>query len=179
MAKARPGHLNFSSAGVGSGSHFAAELFKSMAAVDVVHVPFKGIPEALTETVTGRVQFFMAPIANAVNLTKDGRLLALGVSSAQRDSLVPEVPTISEAGVPGYDSILWFGLLTSSKVPRPVIAKLNREIARYLRDPDAKTRWAPIGLDPRPTTPEAFDKLIADDMATFTRLARAGNIKAD
>jgi tripartite-type tricarboxylate transporter receptor subunit TctC len=179
LARARPGHLNFSSAGVGSGTHFAAELFKSMAAVDVVHVPFKGIPEALTETVTGRVQFFMAPIANAVNLTKDGRLLALGVSSAQRDALVPEVPTIAEAGVPGYDSILWFGLLTSSKVPRPVIAKLNREIARYLRDPDAKTRWAPIGLDPRPTTPEEFDQLIADDIATFTRLARAGNIKAD
>ena len=179
MAKARPGHLNFSSAGVGSGTHFAGELFKSMAAVDVVHVPFKGIPEALTETVTGRVQFFMAPIANAVNLAKDGRLLALGVSSTQRDALVPEVPTIAEAGVPGYDSILWFGLLTSSKVPRPVIGKLNREIARYLRDPDAKTRWAPIGLDPRPTTPEAFDKLITDDMATFTRLARAGNIKAD
>jgi len=121
----------------------------------------------------------MAPIANAVNLTKDGRLLALGVSSLQRDALVPDVPTIAEAGVPGYDSILWFGLLTSSKVPRPVIAKLNREAARALRDPDAKARWAPIGLDPRPTAPEEFDRLIADDTATFTRLARAGNIKAE
>ena len=179
MAKAKPGQLNFSSAGVGSGTHFAGELFKSMAAVDVVHVPFKGIPEALTETVTGRVQFFMAPIANAVNLVKDGKLLALGVSSTQRDPLVPDVPTVAEAGVPGYDSILWFGLLTSSKTPRPVIAKLNREVSRILSDPDVKARWTPIGLDPRPTTPEAFDKLIADDMATFTRLARAGNIKAE
>jgi tripartite-type tricarboxylate transporter receptor subunit TctC len=179
MAKARPGHLNFSSAGVGSGTHFAAELFKSMAGVDVVHVPFKGIPEALTETVTGRVQFSMAPIANGVNLVKDGRLLALGVSSARRDALLPEVPTIAEAGVPGYDSILWFGLLASSRTPRPLIAKLNRETARFLHDPDAKTRWAPIGLEPRPTTPEEFDKLIADDIATFTRLARAGNIRAE
>ena len=179
MAKAKPGQLNFSSAGVGSGTHFAGELFKSMAAVDVVHVPFKGIPEALTETVTGRVQFFMAPIANAVNLVKDGKLLALGVSSTQRDPLVPDVPTVAEAGVPGYDSILWFGLLTSSKTPRPVIAKLNREVSRILSDPDVKARWTPIGLDPRPTTPEAFDKLIADDIATFTRLARAGNIKAE
>jgi tripartite-type tricarboxylate transporter receptor subunit TctC len=179
MAKARPGHLNFASAGVGSGTHFAGELFKSMAAVDVVHVPFKGIPEALTETVTGRVQFFMAPIANGVNLVKDGRLVALGVSSAQRDALVPEVPTIAEAGVPGYDSILWFGLLTSSRTPRPVVAKLNREIARILSDPEVKSRWAPIGLDPRPTTPEAFDKLIADDIATFTRLAKAGSIRAE
>ena len=179
MAKAKPGQLNFSSAGVGSGTHFAGELFKGMAAVDVVHVPFKGIPEALTETVTGRVQFFMAPIANAVNLVKDGKLLALGVSSTQRDPLVPDVPTVAEAGVPGYDSILWFGLLTSSKTPRPVIAKLNREVSRILSDPDVKARWTPIGLDPRPTTPEAFDKLIADDIATFTRLARAGNIKAE
>ena len=179
MAKARPGHLNFSSSGVGSGTHFAAELFKSMAAVDVVHIPFKGIPEALTETVTGRVQFFMAPIANGMNLVKDGRLLALGVSSAERDALMLDVPTIAEAGVPGYESILWFGLLASSRTPRPVIAKLNREIVRFLHDPEAKARWAPIGLDPRPTTPEAFDKLIADDIATFTRLARAGNIRAD
>jgi tripartite-type tricarboxylate transporter receptor subunit TctC len=179
MAKARPGHLNFSSAGVGSGTHFAGELFKSMAAVDVVHVPFKGIPEALTETVTGRVQFFMAPIANAMNLVKDGRLLALGVSSTSRDPLLPDVPTVAEAGVPGYDSILWFGLLTSSRTPRPVIAKLNREAARALRDEEAKTRWAAIGLEPRPTAPEEFDRLIAADTVTFTRLARAGNIRAD
>jgi len=179
MAKARPGHLNFSSAGVGSGTHFAAELFKSMAGVDVVHVPFKGIPEALTETVTGRVQFFMAPIANGMNLVKDGRLLALGVSSAQRDVLLPDVPTIAEAGVPGYDSILWFGLLASARTPRPVIAKLNREIVRFLQEPEARARWAPIGLEPRPTTPEAFDRLIAEDIATFTRLARAGNIQAE
>ena len=179
MAKARPGQLNFSSAGVGSGTHFAGELFKSMAAVDVVHVPFKGIPEALTETVTGRVQFFMAPIANAVNLVKDGRLAALGVSSATRDALVPDVPTIAEAGVPGYDSILWFGLLTSSKTPRAVITKLNREITRILSDAEVKARWAPLGLEPRPTTPAEFDQLIADDIATFTRLARAGNIRAE
>jgi tripartite-type tricarboxylate transporter receptor subunit TctC len=179
MARARPGQLNFASAGVGSGTHFAAELFKSLAAVDVVHVPLKGIPEALTETVTGRVQFFMSPIANAVNLTRDGRLLALGVSSAERDALVPEVPTIAEAGVPGYESLLWFGLLTSAGVPRPIVAKLNREITHILAEPEARQRWVPMGLNPQPTTPEGFDRMIADDIATFTRLARAGNIKAD
>src|SRR5437879_4699593 len=129
-ARAKPGSLNFSSAGVGSGTHFAGEMFKAMAAIDVVHVPFKGIPEALTETLTARVQFFMAPIANAVGQVKEGKLAGLGVSSAERDPLLPEVPTIAEAGVPGYESILWFGLLSSSAVPRPVIAKLNREIVR-------------------------------------------------
>ncbi len=179
MAKAKPGQLNFSSAGVGSGTHFAGELFKSMAALDVVHVPYKGIPEALTETLSGRVHFFMAPIANAVNLVKEGKLTALGVSSAQRDALVPEVPTIAEAGVPGYDSILWFGLLTTGNTPRPLVAKLNREIARILGDPEVRARWTPIGLEPRPTTPAEFDRLIADDIATFTRLARAASIKAD
>src|SRR5262252_9032179 len=111
LAKAKPGQLNFASAGVGSGTHFAGEIFKAMAGIDVVHVPFKGIPEALTEVLTGRVQFFMAPIANSVAQVKDGRLVGLGVSSLARDPLLPDVPTIDEAGVRGYQSELWFGLL--------------------------------------------------------------------
>ena len=177
-ARAKPGQLNFSSAGVGSGTHFAGELLKSMAKIDVVHIPFKGIPEAMTETITGRAQFFMSPIASAVGLVREGRLTGLGVSSLKRDALLPDVPTIAESGVPGYDSILWFGLLTSSKTPRPLISTLNRDITRILGDADAKKRWAPIGLDPAPTTAAEFDKIIAADIATFTRLAKAGNIKA-
>lgn len=179
QAKARPGQLNFSSAGVGSGSHFAAEQFKSMAGVDVVHIPFKGIPEALTEAMSGRVQFFVAPIANAVNLVKEGKVLGLGVSSPKRDPLLPDVPTIAEAGVPGYHSELWFGLLTSSKVPRPVINKLNQEVRRILSEPELRTRWSALGLEPSPTTPAEFDKLIGAEIATFTKLAKAGNIRAE
>ena len=178
-AKARPGQLNFSSAGVGSGTHFAAEIFKAMAAIDVVHIPFKGIPEALSETLTGRVQFFMAPIANSVNQVKDGRLLGLGVSSLKRDPLLPEVPTLDEAGVAGYQTELWFGLLTAAAVPRAIVGRLNREIVRVLSDPEAAQRWAPIGIEPRPTTPEEFDRIIRDEVAVFTRIARAGNIRAD
>ncbi|MGZ8155502.1 MAG: tripartite tricarboxylate transporter substrate binding protein [Burkholderiales bacterium] len=179
MAKSKPGELNFSSAGVGSGTHFAGELLKSMAAIEVTHVPYKGIPEALTDAMTGRVHFFMSPIANAVNLVKEGKLRALGVSSKARDPLVPNVPTIAEAGVPGYESILWFGLLTSSKTPRVLITKLNAEITRILREPEVRTRWLPIGLEPQPTTPAEFDRIVADDARTFTKLARAGNIKAE
>ena len=179
LAKAKPGQLNFSSAGVGSGTHFAGEQLKSMAAINVMHVPFKGIPEALTETMSGRVQFFMAPIANAVNLVKEGKLAALGVTSLQRDPLVPDVPTVSEAGVPGYQSRLWFGLLTSRHTPRAIVARLNGEITRILRAPELRSRWAPIGLDPEPTTPEQFDKLVIDEIAVFTSIARAANIKAD
>jgi tripartite-type tricarboxylate transporter receptor subunit TctC len=179
LAKAKPGQLNFASAGVGSGTHFAGEMLKAMAAIDVVHVPFKGIPESLTETVTGRVQFFMAPIANAVNLVRDGKLSGLAVSSAKRDLLLPDIPTIAESGVPGYESILWFGLLTSSGVPRPVVNRLNAEIAQILRGSDTYERFAPIGMTPRPMSPEAFDELIRNDIAVFSRIAREANIKAE
>jgi len=128
---------------------------------------------------TGRVQFFMAPIANAVNQVKEGKLAGLGVSSLERDPLLPEVPTVAEAGVPGYRTELWFGLLASAAVPRPIVEKLNREITRILSDADARARWTPIGLEPRPTTPEGFDKLVRDDTATFARIAREAGIKAD
>jgi tripartite-type tricarboxylate transporter receptor subunit TctC len=178
-AKAKPGQLNFASAGVGSGTHFAGEMFKSMAGIDVVHVPFKGIPESLTETVTGRVQFFMAPMANGVNLVREGKVDGLAVSSAKRDPLLPDVPTVAEAGVPGYESILWFGLLTGSGVPRPIVNKLNGEIVRILGDEETRKRFAPIGMTPRPMSPETFDRAIRDDVAIFSRIAREANIKAE
>jgi len=178
MAKTRPGQINFSSAGVGSGTHFAGEIFKAMAAIDVVHVPFKGIPDALGETVAGRVQFFMAPIANAVSLVRDGRVIGLGVSSKVRDALVPEVPTIDEAGVPGYEQELWFGILGPAGMARPIMARLNSEIGRILGDAETKARWAPIGIEPRPTTPQQFDRLIAGEIALYTKIARAANITA-
>jgi len=178
-AKAKPGTINFSSAGVGSGTHFAAEVFKAMAAIDVVHVPFKGIPDALGETVAGRVQFFMAPIANGVNLVRDGKLVGLGVSSKRRDALLPDVPTIDESGVPGYEQELWFGILGPAGMPRPVMAKLNAEISRVLSDPDTSRRWAPIGIEPRPTTPQQFDQIIAAEVALYTRIARAANITSE
>jgi len=178
-AKAKPGTINFSSAGVGSGTHFAAEVFKAMAAIDVVHVPFKGIPDALGETVAGRVQFFMAPIANGVNLVRDGKLVGLGVSSKSRDALLPDVPTIDESGVPGYEQELWFGILGPAGIPRPVMAKLNTEIGRVLSDPDTQKRWSPIGIEPRPTTPQQFDQLIAAETALYTRIARAAKITSE
>jgi tripartite-type tricarboxylate transporter receptor subunit TctC len=179
QAKAKPGQLNFSSAGVGSGTHFAAEILKARAAIDVVHVPFKGIPEALSETMTGRVQFFMAPIANAVGPLKDGRLIALAVSSRERDALLPQVPTVEEAGVPGYESTLWFGLLTSAAVPRALIEKISADAGKVLGSAATRERWLPIGIEPRPTTPAAFDQLLAEEIKVFTQIARAANIRAE
>ena len=179
VAKAKPGQLNFSSAGVGSGTHFAAEQFKAAAALNIVHVPYKGIPEALTETISGRVHLFMAPIANAINMVKEGRVVGLGVSSPKRDALLPDMPTLAEGGLPGFQAFLWFGLLTSAQTPKPLVAKLNTDIRRILTDADVKSRWLPIGLDPQPTTPQEFDKIVADEITAFTVIARAANIKAE
>lgn len=178
LAKAKPGQVNFASAGIGSATHFSAELFKSMAAIDVTHVPYKGTPEALTDTLTGRVQYFLSPLAVALPTIKDGKLLALGVSTAKRASALPEVPTIAEAGVPGYNWGTWFGMLAPAKTPRSVVDKLNREITRILILPDVRERWASIGAEPIPSTPAQFDKLIAEQVANLTKLARAANIKA-
>lgn len=179
LAKQKPGALNFSSAGTGSGTHFATEIFKAMAGIDVVHVPNKGIPEALTEVLGGRVQFFFAPISNAVAPVRERKVLALGVSSLERDPLLPDVPSIAEVAVPKYETDLWFGLLTAAAVPKPVIAKLNREITRILEEPATKERWAPIGLQARPGPPEQFDRKIRRDVETFTRIARSAGIRAE
>jgi tripartite-type tricarboxylate transporter receptor subunit TctC len=177
--KSKPGAFNFSSAGVGSGTHFAAEILKARAAIDVVHVPFKGIPEALSETVTGRVQFFMAPIANAMGPVKDGRLLPLAVSSRERDPLLPQVPTIEEAGVAGYESTLWFGLLTSAATPRAIVERISADVGKVLAGPATRERWQPIGIEPRPTTPAQFDDLVRNETKLFSEIARAANIKAE
>jgi tripartite-type tricarboxylate transporter receptor subunit TctC len=114
-----------------------------------------------------------------VSLVREGKLTGLAVSSAKRDILLPDTPTVAEAGVPGYESILWFGLLTSSGVPRPIVNKLNAEIARILRSSDAYERFSPIGMTPRPMSPEEFDALIRNDVAVFSKIAREANIKAE
>ena len=179
LAKSKPGALNFASAGIGSATHFSAEMLKSMAAIDVVHVPFKGIPEALADTMTGRVHYFLSPLAIALPIIKEGKVMALGVTTAKRSSVLPDVPTIAEAGVPGYRWDTWFGLLAPAKTPRPLIVRLNREITRILDLPDVRGRWAALGAESVPIAPEQFDQLIAEQTATFARLARAAGIKAN
>ena len=179
LAKAKPGQLMFSSGGVGSGTHFAAELFKSLAAIDVGHVPFKGIPEALTEAMTGRVQFTMSPVSNVLPQAKAGKLIALAVAPASRIAVLPDVPTLAEAGVAGYRWDTWFGLLAPAKTPRAVVKKLNQEVARILVQPDVKERWNAMGAEPIPIAPDAFDRYISEQVALIARLAAAANIKAE
>ena len=180
LARSKPGQLNFASAGVGSATHFSAELFKNLARIDVVHVPYKGIPEALTDTMTGRVQYFISPLNLVLPFIKEGKVLALGVSTPkQRVSMLPDVPTIAESGLPGYEWSLWYGFLAPAKTSRPLIVKLNREITRILALPEMRQRWSALGAESAPMTAEQFDRFIAEQVEIFTKLARSAGIKTN
>ena len=177
MAKAKPGALNFGSAGTGSGTHFAAEVFKDAAKIDVVHVPYKGIPEAMNDTMTNRVQFFMAPLPSSAPLVRDGRLVALGVTAPKRVSMYPNVPTLAESGLPGFVFDSWGGLLAPAKTPRAIIDRLNREVTAALNSPDIQSRMRALGAEPAPSTPQAFDQKIAKELREIAAIAKRAGIK--
>jgi tripartite-type tricarboxylate transporter receptor subunit TctC len=179
LAKAKPGQLNFASAGKGSGSHFAVELLKSQAGIDMVHVPYKGIPEALTETTAGRVQVFIAPYASAINLVKEGKALAIAVTSTKRVPEMPDLPTVAEANLPAYEWVFWYGLLAPAKTPKAILDKINAEVVNILKQPEVRQRFAPLGISPITNSPDEFDRLIANEIAAFNRLAKAANIKPE
>jgi tripartite-type tricarboxylate transporter receptor subunit TctC len=179
QAKARPGQLNFASAGVGSATHFAMEIFKSQAGIDIVHVPYKGVPEATTDTMTGRVQLFVSPLTNAIPHVQGGKLVPLGVTTAFRSDLLPAVPAIADAGLPGYRAESWHGLLVPARTPRAIVAKLHAEVVRVLQEPDAREQFAKLGLVSPPTAPEEFDRFIRGEIATYRDVVRRANIKAD
>jgi len=176
LAKAKPGQLNFSSAGRGSSTHFAAEMFKQTAGIDVVHVPHRGIPEALTDTMTGRVQFFMAPFASAGTMIKEGRLRALGVTTAQRSRAYPDIPTLSESGLPGFRYDSWGAMFAPARTPRAIIERLNREIITVLRHPETGQRLMALGVEAAPTTPAQLDRFIVEQVAEMIQLARKAGI---
>ena len=179
LIRAKPGAYNYSSPGIGSANHLGAELFKSVAKIDVAHVPFKGIPEALTAAMTNTVLFNLSPIVNVLPLAKSGRVVALAASTSKRAAAMPELPTIAEAGVPGYVFDPWFGLLTKAKTPRPVITKLNREVVRILGLPDVREKLLALGAEPAPMAPEAFDAHVRAEIAKFSKIVREANIKVE
>ena len=179
LVRSRPGAFNYSSPGIGSANHLAGELFKSVAKIDVAHVPFKGIPEALTAPLQGAVLFNFSPIVNVLPLAKGGKLVALATSTGKRAAAMPELPTIAEAGVPGYVFDPWFGLLTTARTPRPVVAKLNREVTRILGLPDVKERLLALGAEPTPITPEQFDAHVRSEVAKFRKIIQDANIRVD
>ncbi len=180
MAKAKPGQLLYSSGGIGSGVHFSAELFNNLTAIEVRHVPFKGIPEAFTEAITGRVQYTFSPVSSVLPFMKDGKVIALGVTTATRAAAMPNVPTLAEAGVAGYRWDPWFGVLAPAKTPRPIVNKLNAEIRRIVGLPDVKERWDAMGAEVAPPmSPDEIDRYLAEQVALVAKLAKAANIKPE
>lgn len=172
-ARAKPGQLNYASAGVGSATHVNAEKFRSMANIQVTHIPFKGTPETIVETSSGRVDFMFTPVLASLPTIRDGRLRALAVSTAKRSSSMPDVPTVAEAGMPGFAFDFWIGMLAPSKTPRAVVSKLNAEIAKALAQPEVKERMAKLGAESMPMSPEQFDSYIKDEFNTLGAVMKA------
>ncbi len=177
-AKARPGQLNYASAGNGSATHMNAEKFRFQAGIDAVHVPFKGTPEAMTEVSAGRLDWFFAPLASALPLIRDGRLTALAVSTPRRTPALPDVPTTVEAGVPGSEYLFWVGMLVPAKTPRDIVTRLNDEAIRALNTPEVRERFATVGADMFTMKPDEFDAFIRSEVDGAAKIAKAANLKA-
>jgi tripartite-type tricarboxylate transporter receptor subunit TctC len=178
LAKQKSGVL-FASAGVGSGTHLSAEQFRFQAGIDVTHVPYKGAPEALTDTMAGRTQFFFAPFNSALSLVKDGRLRAIAVTSAQRAPQLPNVPTIAESGVPGYEFDIWYGLIGPAKLPRPLVDALAAQVARILEIAEVRERFFAQGAQARAMKPQEFDRFIALEVARLGKTVKASGAKPE
>jgi tripartite-type tricarboxylate transporter receptor subunit TctC len=172
-AKAKPGQLNYASAGRGSATHVNAEKFRTATGIEVTHVPFKGTPETIVETISGRVDFMFTPILASIPNIRDNRLRALAVSTAKRSSILPDVPTVAEAGVPGFVFDFWIGLLAPAKTPRDIVTKLNQEVAKALAMPDVKERMAKLGAESMIMTPEQFDAYIKEEYTTLGAVMKA------
>jgi tripartite-type tricarboxylate transporter receptor subunit TctC len=179
LAKVKPGTLNYASSGPGTPYHMAAELFKAMAGVDIVHVPYKGSSGARTDILGGQVQMMFDAITTMAPIVRAGKLKALGSSGKERSSVLPDVPTLAEAGVPGYEAVIWLGILAPAGTPRAIVEKLNGEITKIVSAPDMKESWARQGAVPMTMTTDAFAKYIRDDIEKWARIVKISGAKAD
>ena len=178
MAKAKPGELNFGSAGIGASSHIAGEAFKAAAGINVVHVPFKLLSDVFTEMISGRVHLYMFPLPAVMPMLKDGKLHVLAVGTTQRVPSLPGVPTIAESGLPGFQSQSWFGVVAPVKTPPAVVQQLNKDIVAILQQADTKERFLRQGADAVITTPEEFQKLMQFEFAKYKKLVKDAGISA-
>jgi tripartite-type tricarboxylate transporter receptor subunit TctC len=179
LARARAGKLNYASGGTGTTSHLAGEMFKSMTKVDIVHVPYKGVGPAVTDLLGGQVQMMFAIAQGAMPLVKAGKLKALAVSGAKRSPAAPELPTVSEAGVPGYEFISWNAIHVPAGTPRAVIGAIHGAVAKVLAQPDVKERMFGLGLEVTSGTPEALAALVKSDIVKWTKVIREAGVKVD
>lgn len=175
--KQKPGQFNFAAAGTGSGTHINGEKFKLAAGIDVVHIPYKGTPEALTDTMAGRVTYFLSPISAALPLVRDGKLVALAVSTAKRSSVLPNVPTIAETGLSGFDYSLWVGVFAPAGTPLDVVDRIARDLSAAAQAPDVKERLASLGTEPMPMTPLEFKQFVDSEILESSKVIKAAGIK--
>jgi tripartite-type tricarboxylate transporter receptor subunit TctC len=178
-AKARPGQVTYGSSGIGGASHMTTEKFRTAAGFEGVHVPYRGAPEAVTDVLTGRIDFTTSPLAAALQLIQDGKLVALATPAKSRTSLLPDVPTMAEAGLPSASYESWVGVLAPKGTPREIVDRLNREIVKALQLSELRAQYAATSSDVRLSTPEEFDALIKDEVASNKALAIAAGIKAN
>lgn len=176
LARARPGQLNFGSGGTGNSTHLAAEYFKSLAKIDIVHVPYKGSGPGIIDLIGGQIQLMFANITAVLPHIKTGRLRALAASGGARSLAMPDLPTVVEAGVPGYVVTSWFGLVAPARTPQEVIAKLNVALNSVMRERDMLDRLASEGAEPAPSRPDEFARLIASEVATWARVIKAAGV---
>jgi len=172
FAKARPGNIDYASGGSGGSPHLAMELFKSMTGTDFVHVAYKGVGPALVDVLAGQVQVFFANAAPALPNIKAGRLRALGTSGAKRSAVSPEIPTVAEAGVPGFEASAWFGVIAPAKTPPAIVSRLNSEIVKFMRAPDTAERLHGISAEVLTSTPQEYARVIEADIDRWGQLVR-------
>jgi tripartite-type tricarboxylate transporter receptor subunit TctC len=180
LARAKPGQLSFGSGGgTGSSDQMAGELFKLLAKVDIVHIPYKSGPQAMTDLINGGISMYMGGIPVQMAMIKSGKVKALGVSGTKRSPALPDVPTIAEAGVPGYDVDVWYGLIAPRGTPRPVVTRISAEASRIMRAPDMQERWAGIGVEPVGSTPAEFKAVFVAEIAKWSKVVKAAGLSAD
>ncbi len=179
LAKAKPGELNYASSGSGAAAHLAGELFKAMAGVQMVHVPYKGAQPALTDVIAGQAQLMFATSASVIPYIKAGRLRALAVTTAQRSASVPELPTVSEAGVPGFEAITWHGVVVPAATPAALVERLNRDIVKVLRLPDLRERLESLGAEVIVGTPRDFADYIAREIPKWAKVVKDSGARAE
>lgn len=178
LMKAKPGQLNYG-AGVGGTLHLAVALFEDMAGVKGTLIPYKGGGPALIDTVGGQVQMMIVPVVSAIGHIKSNRLRALGVSGARRSPMLPDVPTIADTGVPGYEYVTWYGMLAPAATPRPIIAKLNQAVVKGLATPELRDRFAQQGVEVEPSSPEQFSALLKTELTRWAKIIRAAKIQGE
>ena len=176
-AKSKPGEVTFASAGVGSSTHLAAEYFNQMMGVKLIHVPYKGSPEAIQDTMSGRTAFYMAPLDTAIGQLKGGKVRALGLTGKTRNAAVPDIPTIAEQGYPNFDISLWFGVWARAGTPAAIVKKVNTDINQAMQDPEVKNAYETKGIKATPMSPQEFGKFVRDEMAKYQKIAKDANIE--